>query len=273
MRSAYPSRCPRACCARSRSVSGGSFEASCKSAPRRQVVEQSSLDPRHSLLTADDRKEEAQWGIQREVARVFSGLRGDGEKKQYMVRACDAIAPLASAPPSSSSAIESARRIYALRGGGKQEGQPRRRDSRARPLREPAAPARRSRHSKGGKTGVGDAHAVLPPLARRVGALARVLDNDVQVARVARVGRHAHRALDRLALLQRHHVAEVEDGLCGRGEPRVSPADGKKGGTGEVQQRRTLPVGVLGMGAGREADGLVACAECAVEPAEERVDV
>jgi hypothetical protein len=114
-----------------------------------------------------------------------------------------------------------------------------------------------------------DSHAVLAALLDGVLALGLVVDDNVEVARVALVRRDRDLTLDRLALLQRHHVGQVKDRFCGAREPLVSFAV-------DVRVRRaglTLPVGVLGVRAGREADGLVACPEGAVEPAEERVDV
>lgn len=80
-----------------------------------------------------------------------------------------------------------------------------------------------------------------------VGRLEAVLDLDVEVALVLLVGPVVDRALDLFAGLDREHVLEVEDGL--------------------------LPVRVLGMWPGGEADGLVAGGEVDVEPGDEGVDV
>ena len=73
-----------------------------------------------------------------------------------------------------------------------------------------------------------------------------VVDLDVQVAAVLFVGAVVERALDLLALLDGQDVLEVEDSL--------------------------LPVGVLGMGTGREADRLVAGGELDIKPGHEGVD-
>lgn len=73
-----------------------------------------------------------------------------------------------------------------------------------------------------------------------------VLELDVEVAGVLAVRPVVERALDLLALLDGEDLVEVEDGL--------------------------LPVGVLGVGAGGEADGLVAGRELDVEPGDHGVD-
>ena len=93
------------------------------------------------------------------------------------------------------------------------------------------------------------AHAVI---ARSLGSAVRVIgdeavrDVNVKVTAVLRVGLDIELALDLLTSLDGQNVLEVEDGL--------------------------LPVGVLGVGAGGEADGLVAGGEVDVEPGDEGVD-
>lgn len=77
--------------------------------------------------------------------------------------------------------------------------------------------------------------------------LGLVLEDDVEVATVVVVGGAGELALDLLAGLDGQDVLEVEDGL--------------------------LPVGVLGVRAGGEADGLVAGGELDVEPRDHGVDV
>lgn len=69
---------------------------------------------------------------------------------------------------------------------------------------------------------------------------------DVEIAAVLVVGLHDDAALDLLAVLDGQDVLEIEDGL--------------------------FPVGVLGVRAGREADGLVAGGEVNVEPRDKGVD-
>lgn len=94
------------------------------------------------------------------------------------------------------------------------------------------------------------AHLVQAPALgrpRRVLALELVVDGDVEIALVLLVGAVVERALHLLTLLDGEDVLEVEDGL--------------------------LPVGVLGVGAGREADGRVAVGEFNVEPGDKGVDV
>jgi len=94
-------------------------------------------------------------------------------------------------------------------------------------------------------------------LAHAVGALAGagpggvvrlelVVDLDVEVAAVLVIGLDEELAGDLLTLLDGEDVLEVEDGL--------------------------LPVGVLGVGAGREADRLVARGEVDVKPRDQGVD-
>lgn len=83
-------------------------------------------------------------------------------------------------------------------------------------------------------------------LSRGVRGLEAVLHLDVEVAAVLVVGADVELALDLLALGDGEDVLEVEDGL--------------------------LPVRVLGVGAGREADGLVAGREVNVEPGDQGVD-
>lgn len=73
-----------------------------------------------------------------------------------------------------------------------------------------------------------------------------VLNLDVKVAAVSVVGLDVQGTLNLLASLHGDHVLEVEDSL--------------------------LPVGVLGVGAGREADGLVGGGEVDVEPGNKGVD-
>ena len=74
-----------------------------------------------------------------------------------------------------------------------------------------------------------------------------VRESDVKVTAVVVVGRANELTLDLLAGLDSEDVLEVEDGL--------------------------LPVGVLGVRAGGEADGLVASGELDVEPRDHGVDV
>jgi hypothetical protein len=83
-------------------------------------------------------------------------------------------------------------------------------------------------------------------LAVDIGGLKAVLDGDVEVAAVLLVGLDGQGAGDFLALLDGEDVLEVEDGL--------------------------LPVRVLGVGTGREADGLVGGGELNVEPRDNGVD-
>lgn len=101
---------------------------------------------------------------------------------------------------------------------------------------------------KGKKNG-GSAHLELA-LARGVPVgvvrLEGVVDVDVEVAPVLGVGLDLQDARDLLARLDGEHVLEVEDGL--------------------------LPVGVLCVRAGGEADRLVAGREVDVEPGDEGVD-
>lgn len=92
------------------------------------------------------------------------------------------------------------------------------------------------------------AHAVFVLLlGRHLCALELVINSDVQVSWVAIVGRAGQLALDGLASLDGHGLLGVEDSL--------------------------LPVRVLGVGASREVDGLVASIERDVEPRDEGVDV
>lgn len=79
-----------------------------------------------------------------------------------------------------------------------------------------------------------------------VAGLEVVVNLNVEVATVLVVGPDVELALDLLAVLDGEDVLDVEDGL--------------------------LPVGVLGVGAGGEADGLVASGEVDVEPRDEGVD-
>lgn len=93
------------------------------------------------------------------------------------------------------------------------------------------------------------AHLVQAPalsLPRGVLVLELVIDGDIKITLVFLVGAVVERALNLLALLDGEDVLEVEDGL--------------------------LPVGVLGVGTGREADGLVAGGEVNVEPGDKGVD-
>lgn len=80
----------------------------------------------------------------------------------------------------------------------------------------------------------------------RIVDLEGVVDLNVQVAAVLVVGLDVELALDLLAVLHGEDVLDVEDGL--------------------------FPVGVLGVRAGGEADGLVAGGEVDVEPGNEGVD-
>lgn len=94
------------------------------------------------------------------------------------------------------------------------------------------------------------AHLVLAAAAGGaavVVGLRLVVDRDVEVAAVVPVGLAGELTLDLLAGLNGENVLEVEDGL--------------------------LPVGVLGVGTGGEADGLVAGGELDVEPCDHGVDV
>lgn len=80
---------------------------------------------------------------------------------------------------------------------------------------------------------------------RGVGGLELVLDLDVKITRVLLVGLVGEDTLDLLALLHGEDLAQVEDSL--------------------------LPVSVLGVWAGGEADGLVAGGEVDIEPRDESV--
>lgn len=95
-------------------------------------------------------------------------------------------------------------------------------------------------------------HLTHPVLAVALGGPGDVLgleligDPDVEVAPVLRIGADVEAELDLLAVLDGKDVLKVEDGL--------------------------LPVSVLGVGAGGEADGLVAGGEVDVEPRDKGVD-
>jgi len=94
------------------------------------------------------------------------------------------------------------------------------------------------------------AHLVLAATAggaALVGGLGLVGESDVEVTTVVVVRRACELTLNLLAGLDGEDVLEVEDGL--------------------------LPVGVLGVGASGEADGLVAGGEFDVEPRDHGVDV
>ena len=94
------------------------------------------------------------------------------------------------------------------------------------------------------------AHLVLAATADRaagVGGCGLVGESDVEVTAVVVVGRACELTVDLLAGLHGKDVLEVEDGL--------------------------LPVGVLGVRASGEADGLVAGGELDVEPRDHGVDV
>lgn len=80
----------------------------------------------------------------------------------------------------------------------------------------------------------------------RVTDIELVVDVDVEVPLVLVVGTVLDAASDSLVLLDGENVTQVEDGL--------------------------LPVGVLGMRTGGEANGLVACGELDVEPRNQSVD-
>jgi hypothetical protein len=83
--------------------------------------------------------------------------------------------------------------------------------------------------------------------ATLLGGLESVLDLDVQISSVSVVGLAEKSAVELLAGLDGEVVVEIENGL--------------------------LPVRVLGVGAGRELDGLVAGREFNVEPGDDGVDV
>ena len=94
------------------------------------------------------------------------------------------------------------------------------------------------------------AHLVLALATNRaalVVGLSLVLEGNVKIAVVVLVRSASEHALDLLASLNSKNILEVEDGL--------------------------LPVGVLGVRAGGEADGLVAGGELDVEPRDHGVDV
>ena len=83
-------------------------------------------------------------------------------------------------------------------------------------------------------------------LPSRIVGLKLIVDSNVEIAPILQVGFHGNRRRYPLAGRYGEHVLEVEDGL--------------------------LPVGVLGVGAGGEPDGLVAFGELDVEPGDEGVD-
>lgn len=95
-----------------------------------------------------------------------------------------------------------------------------------------------------------------------MGPLDLVVDHNVEVARIPRVGRHGDLAGNLVALCaMRQRAVGIETRRTVHRERFAGVEDG------------LLPVGVLGVRAGREADGLVAGRERDVEPGEERVDV